>query len=79
MEVIRIVQKPVYVQRPFGGLTSPYTNHPECSVLCQHSKASAHHKSLIRLQKTSWVRFYLRYTDALLKKNFYNFPKMEIT
>ena len=55
MEVIHIVQRPSYVQRPFAGITSPYSSHPGCSVLCQHSKMSTHYKSMINLQRATWV------------------------
>ena len=56
MEFIQIVHKPVYAQRPYGGLRSPYNEvHPGCSLLCNHPTAPTHHRSLLTLTRASWV------------------------
>nr|XP_053630698.1 uncharacterized protein LOC128687326 [Cherax quadricarinatus] len=56
MEYIQIVQRPAYSQRPYGLLRSPYTDHPGCSVLCNHPTCPAHPRNLLNLTRASWLQ-----------------------
>ncbi|KAG7154842.1 hypothetical protein Hamer_G025383 [Homarus americanus] len=56
MNYIQIVQRPAYSQRPYGVIRSPYTEHPGCSVLCNHPTAPHTHRNLLNLTRASWLQ-----------------------
>ncbi|XP_071547583.1 uncharacterized protein [Panulirus ornatus] len=56
MEYIQIVQRPAYSHRPYGAVRSPYTDHPGCSVLCNHPTAPHTHRNLLNLTRASWLQ-----------------------
>ncbi|XP_076064479.1 uncharacterized protein LOC143038806 isoform X2 [Oratosquilla oratoria] len=57
LEYVQIVQRPVFIPRPYAGVASPYHgSHPWCSVLCNHPPARPTHRHLLSLTRVSWLQ-----------------------